>query len=97
MDVLPESGHQPMPQFEQPARFETRNQDDDAAVENVRQPRSAAAEPGIGRALQRDEDQRADKRPEKGSGAAQRGDMTICTEMRMPKPLSGSMKPVLMT
>src|SRR5262249_36598015 len=55
-------------------RFEPRDQHDDAAVKNVGQARTAAAEPGIGRALQRDQNERADQRSEQGSGATERGD-----------------------
>src|SRR6478752_4066447 len=51
----------PVPQIEQAARLETGDQHDDAAVENVGQSRAAAAEPSIGRGLQRNEDQRADQ------------------------------------
>src|SRR6201997_4719326 len=44
-----ESGPQPIPQIEYPARLEPRDQHDDAAIENVGQSRAAAAEPGVGR------------------------------------------------
>src|SRR5690242_1378170 len=78
MEPFPQSAAQcrsePIPQIEQAARLEPRDQHDDAAVENVGQSRAAAAEPGVGRALQRDEDQRADQRPEQRAGAAERGD-----------------------
>src|ERR1700722_10822223 len=69
-----ERGHQAPPQFEQAARLETRNHDDDAAIEDVGQARSAAAEPAIGRGLQWDEDQRPDQRTEQRAGAAKRRD-----------------------
>src|SRR5215472_4843655 len=68
------TGSEPIPQIEQSTRLEPRDQHDDAAVKNVGQARTAAAEPGIGRALQRNQNERADQRPEQGSGAAERGD-----------------------
>src|SRR5580704_9988245 len=37
-----------MPEIEQAARLEARDQDDDAAIENVGETRAAAAEPGVG-------------------------------------------------
>ena len=48
--------------------------DDDAAIEDVGQAGAAAAEPGVGRGLQRDQDQRADQRAEQRAGAAERRD-----------------------
>ena len=60
-----------MPQIEQAARFETRDDDNNAAVENVCQAGAAAAKPAIGRRLQRNEDQRAEQWAEQQTGAAQ--------------------------
>src|SRR5580704_11356940 len=66
--------HDAIPQLEQTAGLEARDQDDDAAIKNVGQSGAAAAEPGVGRDLQRDQDQRADERAEQHAGAAQRRD-----------------------
>src|SRR6202451_4496842 len=66
--------HDAIHQFEQAAGLEARDQDDDAAIKNVGQTGAAAAEPGVGGDLQRDQDQRADERPEQHAGAAQRRD-----------------------
>src|SRR5258708_22033924 len=64
--------HDAIPQLEQAAGLKARDQDDDAAVEDIGQARAAAAEPGIGRDLQRDQDQRAEQRTEQHAGAAER-------------------------
>src|SRR6201987_2019638 len=57
MEPFPQSAAQArrhtIPQIKQAARLEPRNQYDNSAVEDVSQSRAAAAEPGIGRALQR--------------------------------------------
>src|SRR5947208_11223276 len=50
------------PQIEQPARLEPRQHHDDAAVQDVGEPRAAAAEQGIGHVLQRDQDDGAEQR-----------------------------------
>src|SRR5579864_4365039 len=65
--------HDPMPQLEQAAGLEARDQDDDAAIKNICQTGAAAAEPGIGRDLQRDQDQGAEQRTEQHAGAADLG------------------------
>src|SRR5258707_15112515 len=49
--------HHAIPQLEHAAGLEARDQDDDAAVKNVGKSGAAAAEPGIGRKLQREQDQ----------------------------------------
>src|SRR5580704_8322283 len=64
--------HEAIPQLEQAAGLEARDQHDDAAIKNVSQSRAAAAEPGIGGDLQRNQDQRADERAEQHTGAAER-------------------------
>src|SRR5689334_6526141 len=74
MAALPQGVSHPIPQIKQPARLEPRDQHDDAAVKDVGQSGAAAAKPGIGGALQRDQDQRANERTEQGAGAAERGD-----------------------
>src|SRR3984885_6769133 len=74
MGAFPERLRRAMPQIEQPARLETRDQDDNAAIDNVGQSGAAAAEQRIRRGLQRDQDQRADQRTEQSAGAAERGD-----------------------
>src|SRR5580692_3421 len=66
--------HHAIPQLEQAARLEARDQDDDAAIKNVSQSGTAAAEPGIGGDLQRDQDQRAEQRAEQHPCPAQRRD-----------------------
>src|SRR5580693_10776972 len=43
--------HEAIPQLEQAAGLEARDQDDDAAIEDIGQARTAAAEPGISRDL----------------------------------------------
>ena len=45
-----------VPHVVQSARLEARDQHDDAAIEDVGQAGAAAAEPGVGRGLQRDQD-----------------------------------------
>src|SRR5690349_18064452 len=62
-----------MPQYQQAAGLEAGDEYDDAAVDDVREARAAAAEPGIGRGLQRHQDHRSEKRPEQGARAAERG------------------------
>src|SRR6266446_1385030 len=61
------------PQLEQTAGFETRENQDDAAIENVGQARAAAAEQAVGRALQRDQDGGAEQRTKQRADAAERG------------------------
>src|ERR1700722_14998159 len=73
-DELLRQGDGPGPQLEQAARLEPRDQHDDAAVDNVGEAAAAAAEPGIGRALQRNQDDGADDRPVERAGAAGRRD-----------------------
>src|SRR5271169_1320328 len=67
----PQIGRDSAPEIEQAAGLEARDQHDDAAVKNVGQPGAAAAEQAVGRGLQRNEDQRADRRAEQGAGAAE--------------------------
>src|SRR5438309_4312291 len=61
-------------EIEQPARLEARQDHDDAAVEDVGEPRAAAPEQRVGRRLQRNEDDGAEQRAEQGAGAAERRD-----------------------
>src|SRR5689334_679021 len=63
-----------LPPFVHAAGLVPREQDDDAAIEDIGQSRAAAAEPGIGRRLQRHQEERADQRTEQRARAAQRGD-----------------------
>src|SRR4029077_12146720 len=70
----PELGRDAVPHLVQSARFEARDDHDDAAVENVSEAGAAAAEPGVGRGLQRNEDERADQRAVKRAGTAERRD-----------------------
>src|SRR5438046_979573 len=58
----PELWRDAMPHLVQPARLEARDDHDDAAVEDVSESGAAAAEPGVGRGLQRDQDHRANQR-----------------------------------
>src|SRR2546423_4808058 len=60
----PESWRDAVPHLVQPARLEAGDDHDNAAIENVGEPGSAAAEPGVGRRLQRNENERADQRAE---------------------------------
>src|SRR5438477_7999733 len=52
----PESWRDAVPHLVQPAWLEARDNHDDAAIENVGEAGAAAAEPGVGRGLQRDQD-----------------------------------------
>src|SRR6266568_1921439 len=71
----PPARGEPEPELEQTARFEPRQQQDDAAIEDIGQTRSAAAECAVGGGLQRHQDDGADQRPEQGADAAEcRGD-----------------------
>src|SRR6266852_6125306 len=63
---------QAIPELEQAARLEARQQQDDAAIEDVRQAGSAAPERAVGGGLQRHQDDRADQRAEQGADAAER-------------------------
>src|SRR5215471_7704589 len=63
-----------MPQIEQAAGLEPRQDHDDAAVEDVGEPRAAAAEQRIGHGLQRNENDAAEQRAEQRAGAAERRD-----------------------
>src|SRR5689334_206190 len=49
----PEFWRDALPHVVQAARLEARDQHDDAAVENISEPGASAAEPGVGRGLQR--------------------------------------------
>src|SRR5579864_1652311 len=64
----------PSPELQQTAGLEAREDHDDAAVEDEGEPAAAAAEPGIGGALQGNENDRADQRAVERAGAAERGD-----------------------
>src|ERR1700691_3262498 len=61
MGALPHAWREAQPQFVQAARLETRDQHDDAAVDDEGEARAAAAELGVHRRLQRNEDQCADQ------------------------------------
>src|SRR5262245_30177224 len=63
-----------VPQVEQPARLEARQDNDNAAVENIGQPRAAAAEQRIRHRLQRDKDHGAEQGAEQSAGTAKRRD-----------------------
>src|SRR4051812_24010681 len=67
-----EARREAVPDLGDPARLEARDEDDDAAVEDVGQPGAAAAEIGVRRGLQRDEDGGADQGAEERAGAAER-------------------------
>src|SRR6185437_9858827 len=62
-----------MPELIEAAGLEARQQHDDAAIDDVGEAGAASAEPGVGRRLQRNQDQRADQRPEQRACAAERG------------------------
>src|ERR1043165_2529957 len=70
----PQLGRDAMPQLMQPPRLETCDHHDDAAIKDVGEPGAAAAEPGVGRGLQRNKDERADQRTVERAGAAERRD-----------------------
>src|SRR5690348_11154928 len=69
----PPAGRELVPELVEPAGFEARQQHDDAAIEDIGEAGAAAAEPGVGRRLQRHQDQRADQRPEQRAGTAECG------------------------
>src|SRR5262245_53579066 len=69
----PPAGRDAMPELIQPARLEARQDDDDAAIEDIGEARAAAAEPGVGRGLQRHQDQRTNQGAEQRAGAPERG------------------------
>src|SRR5262249_59268043 len=60
-----------LPPLVHAAGLEAREQHDDPAVKDVGETGAAAAEPGIGGGLQRDQDQRADQRAEQRARPAQ--------------------------
>src|SRR5713101_6637338 len=60
------------PELEQAAGLEARQDEDDAAVEDIGQARAAAAEQAVGRALQRYQDGGAEERTEQRTDAAER-------------------------
>src|SRR6185437_3920999 len=62
-----------MPELVETAGLETREQHDDAAIEDVGEAGARAAEPSVGGRLQRHQDQRADQGAEQRAGAAERG------------------------
>src|SRR6266581_8605996 len=68
----PPARGEPVPQLEQAARLEARQQQDDAAIEDVGQTRSPAPERAVGGGLQRHQDDGADQRTEQGADAAER-------------------------
>src|SRR5579885_1765138 len=63
-----------VPKFMQSARLEASEQDDDAAIQNVGEPGAAAAEPIVGRGMQRNEHQGSDKGTVQRAGTAERCD-----------------------
>src|SRR5262245_15389608 len=69
----PASRRDALPQLDQSCRFVARDEHDDPTVENKREARAAAAEPGVGRRLQRNENKRTDKWTIKSSRSAKRG------------------------
>src|SRR5580698_4689275 len=70
MGAPPALRHHAIPQVEQAARLEARDDDDDAAIENVGQTGAAAAEPAVRRRLKWNKNQRAKQRTEQQAGAA---------------------------
>src|SRR3954452_18584081 len=72
--ALPELRRDALPHLVQPARLESRDDHDDAAVENVGESSAAAAEPSVRRGLQWNEDDGADQRPIERAGSAERRD-----------------------
>src|SRR5579883_528158 len=62
------------PQLDDAARLEPGDQHDDAAIDHVGEAAAARAEPGVGRALQRDQYDGADDRAIERAGAAERRD-----------------------
>ena len=70
----PEFRRDAVPHLVQPARLEARDHHDDAAIEDVGEAGAAAAEPGVGGGLQRDQDDGADQRAVQRAGAAERRD-----------------------
>src|SRR4030095_13632339 len=62
-----------LPQRKQSSRFVARDEHDDPTVENECEARAAAAEPGVGRRLQRNQNQCTDERAVKFPRSAQRG------------------------
>src|SRR5260370_19431233 len=66
------AGGEPVPELEQAARLEARQQQDDAPIEDVGQTGSTAPERAVGGGLQRHQDDRADQRAEQGADAAER-------------------------
>src|ERR1043165_3615970 len=72
--ALPEFRRNAMPHLVQPAGLEAGDDDDDAAIENIREPGAAAAEPGVGCGLQRDQDDGADERAIERARPAERRD-----------------------
>src|SRR4029077_8804617 len=68
-----QQGRHAMPTFVHAARRDPREKQDDAAIEDESEARAAAAEPGIGRGLQRHQDQRADERAEQRPRAPHAG------------------------
>src|SRR5882757_2015658 len=59
---------QPVDQGQNAAGLEARDQDDDGAVDDERQPRALAAEQIVGNLLQRHQDGSTDQRPEQQPG-----------------------------
>src|SRR4051812_11722107 len=72
--ALPELWRNAVPHLVQPPGLETRDDHDDAAIENVGESGPAAAEPGVGRGLQRDQDDRANQGAVERAGSAERCD-----------------------
>ena len=95
MGAPPALRHDAVPQLEQAARFEARDQHDDAAVEDVGQSGAAAAEQVLVAVCSGIRISAPTSGPNSVPAPPSAATITICTETRMPKPLSGSMKPVL--
>src|SRR5262249_58952924 len=69
----PNSRHDIHPQLEHPSRLVSRDKHDDATVKNECEAGTTAAEPGVGRRLQRNQNKRTYQRAAQSSGAAHRG------------------------
>src|SRR5262249_43245095 len=71
--MRPQAQAQPAPEIDEPARLEPRNEQDDPAIQDIGEARSAAAEHAVGCGLQRHQDGGAEQGSKQRTDAAERG------------------------
>src|SRR3954462_2675087 len=86
-------GPKPFDQSQDAARLKTRDENDDGAIQHESQSRAFAAEQVVGEFLQWNQYRRTYQGTEQQPRAPSAAMISILTEIRMPRPDSGSTKP----